>query len=221
MRREELRQTRSDLLDLAIERGYRAKDLATISSAYHLAHVLMVGGYRPCGRPFVNHLVGTASVLVRYDFRAETVAAGLLHAAYTHGRPHPDGPDAAVAAIAEFLGGEGKPLERAVRAYTRRESSWAGLTSENADSVAELPLLDAEVLAIAAANEVDMEFSGEVRYSGRTDAIDPAVVQRVASVCSILGVSGLATTLSAARQSDARAPSELMTNPKISYRVAW
>src|SRR5215472_16752016 len=118
MRREELRQTRSDLLDLAIERGYRAKDLATIADAYHLAHVLMAGGYRPCGRPFVNHLVGAASVLVRYDFRAETVAACLLHAAYTHSRPHPDGPEAAVKALAEMLGGEGSAVEKTVRAYT-------------------------------------------------------------------------------------------------------
>ena len=220
MRRDELKQTRSDLLDLAIERGYRAQDLATISSAYHLAHVLMAGGYRPCGRPFVNHLVGTASVLVRYDFRAETVAVGLLHAAYTHSRPHPDGPDATVKALAELLGGEGRPVERAVRAYTRRESDWARWVAVDAGPAARSRVADAEILAIAAANEVDMELSGEVRYSGRTDAITPEVAQRIAEVCEILGVSGLSKTLSAVRSMPG-APPELMTNMAGSYRVAW
>jgi hypothetical protein len=52
MRRDELRQTRSDLLDLARERGYEHEDLALIASAWPVAHVLMDGGYRPCGRPF-------------------------------------------------------------------------------------------------------------------------------------------------------------------------
>jgi len=216
----ELKQTRSDLLDLAIERGYRSDELAVIANAYHLAHVLMAGGYRPCGRPFINHLVGAASVLVRYDFRAETVAAGLLHAAYTHSRPHPDGPGAAVKAIAEFLGGERSPIEKTVRAYTRRESDWA-VIGKGTDSVAKLLIVEAEILAIAAANEVDMAFSGEVRYSGRTDAITLEVAQRVAGVSEILGVSGLAATLAKAQQTEAVAPSELMTNRVGSYRVAW
>ena len=76
-----MRQTRSDLLDLATERGYEPKEVAWLASCYHVAHVLTDGGYRPCGRPFINHLAGAASVLIRYDFRIEIVGAGLLHAA--------------------------------------------------------------------------------------------------------------------------------------------
>jgi GT2 family glycosyltransferase len=221
MRREELKQTRSDLLDLAQERGYRARDLAVIADAYHLAHVLTAGGYRPCGRPFVNHLVGTASVLVRYDFSAETVAAGLLHAAYTHSHPHPDGANAAVTALALMLGGKGCPVERAVREYTRRESAWASLLTEDTESVSQLPVLEAEILAIAAANEIDMRLSGEIRYSDRKDALAPGLVRQIAQVCEILGVSGLAETLAQARQNCAAAPVELVTNARGSYRVAW
>jgi GT2 family glycosyltransferase len=221
MRREELKQTRSDLLDLAIERGYRDQELTVIADAYHLAHLLTAGGYRPCGRPFVNHLVGTASVLVRYDFRAETVAAGLLHAVYSHSRPHPDGPRAAVKALATLLGGVGSPIELTVRAYTQRESHWSGLTPEAADSVFKPSIREAEILAIAAANEVDMALSGEARYSGRTDLLKPEVTRRIAAVCEILGVGGLAQTLTAARQSHAVARPELSTKMRGSYRVAW
>ena len=123
MAADELRQTRSELLDAARERGYTRNELAMIANAYHLAHVLMDGGYRPCARPFINHLVGTASVLVRYGFRAETVAAGLLHSAYTHA-PHPAaGAREAAKAVCAALGGRGSALERRVRAYTLREAN--------------------------------------------------------------------------------------------------
>jgi GT2 family glycosyltransferase len=223
MRREDLGQTRSDLLDLARERGYRDRDLAIIADAYHLAHVLTAGGYRPCGRPFVNHLVGTASVLVRYDFNVETVAAGLMHAAYTHSHPHPEGPRAAVRALAAMLGGEGSPIERVVREYTRRESAWAALPAADPDteSVSNLPVLEAEILAIAAANEIDMHLSGEVRYSGRSHALAPGIVRKIARVCDVLGANGLADTLERARQGGAAAPVALMTNARDSYRIAW
>jgi len=99
MTARELRQTRSELLDLAHDRGYTRNELATIANAYHLAHILMDGGYRPCGRPFINHVVGTASVLVRYGFRSEVVAVGLLHSAYTHCPHHPAGVREAAKAV--------------------------------------------------------------------------------------------------------------------------
>ena len=126
MRRDELRHTRSDLLDFAAERGYGHDDLALMANAYHIAHVLMDGGYRPCGRPFIDHLVGTGSVLVRYDFRADVVAAAILHAAYTHSPPHAAGPEAAVAAISAGLGGCGSVLDGRVRASpsASRRGTW-------------------------------------------------------------------------------------------------
>jgi hypothetical protein len=221
MRREELRQTRSDLLDLAQERGYRARELDLIADAYHLAQMLTAGGYRPCGRPFVNHLVGAASVLVRYDFRAETVAAGLLHAAYTHSHPHPDGPRAAVAAVATMLGGEGSPVERAVREYTQRESAWAALPAAGTESASNPTLLETETLAIAAAHEIDMHLSGETCYSDQAGALASGVVRQIARVCQALGVSGLAHTLAQVHDSRLAAPPELMMNARDSYRVAW
>ena len=218
MRRDELKQTRSDLLDFAIERGYRTKALALIANSYRLAHILTDGAYRPCGRPFANHLVGTASVLIRYGFRVETVAAGLLHAAYSHSRPHPEGPDAAMREVEAALGGEGSEVERRVRGYMRRESRWGDL-SASSDSHSTLSVFDAEIMAIAAANEVDMRLSGEVRYSGRMDVIEPHIVREISQVCKVLGVSGLSKTLVQARQSVVAALPELMTNTRYSYRI--
>jgi hypothetical protein len=219
MRRDELKQTRSDLLDSAIERGYGTKALALVANSYRLAQILMDGVYRPCGRPFTNHLAGTASVLIRYGFRAETVAAGLLHSAYSHTRTHPESPAVAMRDVQAALGGEGSEVEKRVRAYTKRESSWADLLA-GSNSRPALSVLDAEIMAIAAANEVDMHLSGEFRYSGRTDAIEPRVLRQIGQVCEVLGVRGLSATLPQAEQSERAALPELMTNIRTSYRIA-
>lgn len=218
MRREELRQTRSDLMDLAIERGYQSQELTLLANAYHLAHVLMDGGYRPCGRPFINHLVGTASVLIRYDFRAETVAAGLLHSAYTHFPPHNGDPKAAAETVCAWLGGHGSALEKRVRAYTQRSSLWAK-PQANSSPFENISMLDAEILAIAAANEVDMHLSGEYRYTNRTDAPAPQVMQAMFDTCRTLGASGLAETLRQTPLGQTPVQAQFVTRTTGSYRI--
>ncbi|MEO8849189.1 MAG: glycosyltransferase [Casimicrobiaceae bacterium] len=214
----ELQQTRSGLLDLARERGYTRNELVVIATAYGLAHVLTDGGYRPCGRPFINHVCGTASVLVRYGLRAETVASGLLHAAYTHCAPHADGPRAAAQSVCAVLGGRGSAIERRVRAYALRRSA-------NASAVATLhpvtpsTLLDAEVVAMIAANELDMYMSGEIRYCERTDLIDPATLGLVARTCDALGIEGLYLSLLRAQQQIQPIAREFLTGLRVSYRI--
>lgn len=218
MRREELRQTRSDLMDFAIKRGYQAQELTLLANAYHLAHVLMDGGYRPCGRPFINHLVGTASALIRYDFRAETVAAGLLHSAYTHCPPHNGDPKAAAETVCAWLGGRGSALEKRVRAYTQRSSLWAK-PQANSNPFENISILDAEILAIAAANEVDMHLSGEYRYTNRTDAPAPQVMQAMFDTCGTLVASGLAETLRQTPLEQAPVQAQFVTRTTSSYRI--
>jgi hypothetical protein len=213
-----LRQTRSGLLDLARERGYTRNELAMIANAYHVAHILVDGGYRPCGRPFVNHLAGTASVLVRYGFRAEIVAAGLLHSAYTHAPRHAAGPAESAKAVCAALGGRGSPLERRVRAYTLREA--AGRAADPSPDASTLSIPEAETLAVVAANELDMYLSGEVRYSGRTDLIEPAAMNLIAHVCEVLAVNGLCDALRHEQARTASVPREFMTSVRASYRIA-
>ena len=217
MRREELRQTRSDLLDLAAERGYTPLEVAWLASCHVLALVLTDGGYRPCGRPFINHLSGTASVLLRYDFRIEVVGAGLLHAAYTHCPPQRGGPKATAELVATALGGKGSALESRVRAYTKRKGDLGALSAQRSPRT--ISVADAEVIAIAAANEVDMHLSGEFRYSGRTDHMDPQAMAQVAHVCRLLGVDALAQTLLRAQAETIEVAPECRTGISSSYRV--
>jgi glycosyltransferase involved in cell wall biosynthesis len=218
MQREELRQTRSDLLDLATERGYEPKEVAWLASCYHVAQVLTDGGYRPCGRPFINHLAGTASVLIRYDFRIEIVGAGMLHAAYTHCPPHQAGPRATADLVCAALGGKDSALEKRVRAYTKRESDRGALSSQRTMPWT-ISLADAEITAIAAANEVDMHLSGEFRYSGRTDEVLPHMTAQIVHVCRMLGVDGLAETLLQAERQAVAVEPEFLTRISFSYRV--
>ena len=182
------------LLELARARGYPDRDIRRIMSAHWTALALSDGGYRPCGRPFLNHLIGTASVLVHYGFETRLVEAGLLHAAYSHA-PLVDPPQAAAGAVMRALGGPDNVVERTVRAYTLRSENWRVLTQlENWQDVALMAEIDIAIVAIA--NAVDMHLSGEIRTTGRTDE-DREALSKAAEICAVLGVPGLAATLAA------------------------
>jgi (p)ppGpp synthase/HD superfamily hydrolase len=68
-----------------LRRAGRGGDLAPAAAAYVLAARLFAGRYRRSGKPFVCHLVGTASILAAHGAEGSVVCAGLLHSAYTHG----------------------------------------------------------------------------------------------------------------------------------------
>lgn len=225
--------TLSDLLGLAAARGYTPDDLDAICRAWWEVLVLMDGGYRPCGRPFVNHLAGCAGVLIHYRFAVPMVVAALHHATYTHfpdpgaGRvkdllaavraaarrasPAPDRRAGLLRAAARWLvalgggrrrshktlahaaatvlGGRGSPVEHLVRAYSLRAAPDPNEPVDSLDRV--------RVLMIAAANDIDMHLSGEVRSTGRADTLDAAARAQVRAACALLGVPGMAATLDA------------------------
>ena len=191
MQETDLRQTFTGLMELALLKGYDVRDLERIEASYWRALSLSNGGYRPCGRPFINHLVGTASVLVHYGFEVRLVQAALMHAAYTHA-PHFDGgAEKTVEVVAAKLGGLGNGLERAVRAYTVRSTRWQQLLElPNWQEIATMSDIDTAILTIA--NDTDMNLSGEVRTTGRTDVGDNAALSKANDICQILGVPGMA-----------------------------
>ena len=208
----ELVHTRNALLDLALARGYGIDDARILNQSIELAQSLTNGGYRPRGRPFINHLLGTAGVLLRYDFRLATVIAGLLHASYTHGRlPCAPGTDAG-SMIQESLRSVGDSVEARIRAYTFRHQQ--PLRVHHGLSVAE-----GERAAIEVANEIDMRFSGEYAYSGRAAELDAAHAATLDAIMRALGVAGLGESLhlAMARQHDVKA--ELVTGIAGSYRL--
>jgi hypothetical protein len=206
MTRGELPQTRSALIDLALARGYGSTEVALLARTCAAASLLFDGGYRPCGRPFLNHVIGTAGALVNYDFCIECVCEGLLHSAYTHRR-------LTVPQIQEVLTRLHPQIELRVRMYTQRQRSGgehAALMSTTRDT---------EIAAIEAANEIDMRISGEYAYSGRSPEISADVARHLAQHLEIIGVPGMARTMLDAIALPQQAPAELVTRLAESYRI--
>jgi hypothetical protein len=78
-------QTNLQLLNQMQTLGYSATEVSYIAKAYELAMSLFATAFRANGKPFLAHLVGTASVLAATEAPVDLIAAGLLHAAYMQG----------------------------------------------------------------------------------------------------------------------------------------
>ena len=65
--------------------GYTHAELTWIRDCYELATLLFAGHLRGSGKPFLAHLVGTASTLAAISAPPVAVVAGLIHSAYEQG----------------------------------------------------------------------------------------------------------------------------------------
>ncbi|HEY3887267.1 MAG TPA: glycosyltransferase [Caulobacteraceae bacterium] len=182
MGREELAQIRFSLREQAIARGYGDEDVRSFEVACDLATLLFDGLYRPDGRPFLSHVIGTASALVRYEAKAQIVQSGLLHAAYSH-RPAWMTEAELSATLRERFGGDGLIVAQPnARAFLAQEEADCGV----------LNMVGAATMALLAANEVDMRLSGEYRATGRPADLTPAMLDRIGEALSCFGLDGLA-----------------------------
>jgi (p)ppGpp synthase/HD superfamily hydrolase len=73
------------LIQQLVRGGYDRDALALVHRTYDLGRTLVSGLHNGDGRPFVNHLVGLASLLHRYGQPPAVVTAGLVHSIYVHG----------------------------------------------------------------------------------------------------------------------------------------
>ena len=78
-------QTNVQLFNQLRSEGYSEKDRERVREAYEFAMHLFTGLFLPSGKTFIDHLVGTASILASLHVSADLVIAGLIHAAYLHG----------------------------------------------------------------------------------------------------------------------------------------
>ncbi|MBD2459701.1 hypothetical protein H6G89_01475 [Oscillatoria sp. FACHB-1407] len=78
-------QTNIQLFNQLCASGYSEDALKSIMNSYRLALDLFSGWFRPSGKTFISHLIGTASILGSMNMPTSVVSAGLLHAIYTHG----------------------------------------------------------------------------------------------------------------------------------------
>jgi len=78
-------QTNLQLYNQLLRLNYSHGDLGDLRATYELARELFSGLFRPSGKTFIAHVIGTASILADCLVDIEVVKAGLMHAAYAGG----------------------------------------------------------------------------------------------------------------------------------------
>ena len=162
-------QTNLQLQAQLVELGYALSDREYLAAAYGLAADLFSGQYRGSGKPFIAHLVGTASILGRTKASPAVMAAGLLHAAYEQGDfglglwgRHAD----KRVEVSRVLGAE---AEEHVERYFRlrwTDAVIAGLPAR----AATLSPIDQRVVVIRLANELEDYLDGGVLFCANSAA---------------------------------------------------
>lgn len=216
-------QTHLQLLNQLRDLEFSGTDLVTVDGAHTYARELFAGCYRASGKPFVCHLVGTASVLGDLDLPVAVVAAGLLHAVYTlgdFGAGWLGGSDPKRAQVRQRMGNE---IEDLVHRYTQHP--WETDTPATIESrLAKGDQIDREVVLIRLANEVDDHFDGGILYCrDATARLERArhVRQAVVDIARRLGQPNLSSALEIAfdRCLSMRVPAQLQTSHDASFVV--
>lgn len=159
-------QTSLQLFSQLRAEGYSDKERERLSEAYAIAIRLFAGIYLPSGKMFLDHLVGTASILASLHAPVEIVAAGLLHAAYFFGDFGSIQKGISKAKRAELRGVVGDEVEEYVAKYDRLLWTWENVQKVHANLSSDLDAVDRQVLLIRLANELEHELDlGGIYYA--------------------------------------------------------
>ena len=111
-------QTEAQLLRQVRARAWSAADEERLVTAHGLAARIFGGRSRVTGKPFLGHLVRTASFVADAGERPDVVLAALLHSAYTRGDFGDGTPAVTPAKRAAVTAAAGPAVELIVLAYT-------------------------------------------------------------------------------------------------------
>jgi hypothetical protein len=130
--------------------GWDTARLVEARNCYEFATTLFAGHCRASGKPFLAHLVGTASILAAFGAEPTTVAAGLLHAAYDQG-------DFGItrwrnrrARVRRAIGDASEAL-----VWQYHQLSWDGLVARIQDGLDKLTTIEPAIVLMRLANELD------------------------------------------------------------------
>lgn len=147
-------QTNIQLFNQLQHEGYSNAELRLIRDAYELAIQLFTGLYRPSGKTFIAHVVGTASVLSTLHAPAKVIAAALVHAAYDHGDFGEETKGISAGKREQVRRAVGKEVEEYIARYTTLP--WNPKTIPAVyDGFHALGPIDRDVLLTRLANELD------------------------------------------------------------------
>jgi (p)ppGpp synthase/HD superfamily hydrolase len=157
-------QTNIQLFNQLRYLGYSDAALEQIYQAYGLVMQLFSGRFRPSGKTFIAHLVGTASILGQLQVSVELVTAGLLHAAYTHGDfgDRSGISDAKRRKVRQVVGDQ---IEIYIAKYTTFPWGTAAITRLH-ERLNQLSSIDRDLLLMRLANELEERLDLGLRYCG-------------------------------------------------------
>ncbi len=159
-------QTNLQLFNQLRSEGYSSTELSCIFSAYELAASLFTGSFRPSGKTFLAHLVGTASILVSLKVSGKIVAAGLLHAAYDRGGFGTSGKKKITPAKRQkLISAVGSEVEEYIARYTALKWKKENIPVIH-QQLESMELIAREVLLIRLANELEENLDLGILYCG-------------------------------------------------------
>jgi (p)ppGpp synthase/HD superfamily hydrolase len=147
-------QTHLQLFTQMRDNGYSPTDLAAVAEAYRTATKLFANRFRPCGRPFVNHLVGTSAILVWLKAPIPMVVAAMMHACYQEGDFANSLEGMTPRKREELRAAIGTEAEELVAAYTVGSRSLKGIMASHA-RFRQMSARERDILLIQLANELD------------------------------------------------------------------
>jgi (p)ppGpp synthase/HD superfamily hydrolase len=147
-------QTNVQLFNQLRSEGYSKKDRERVREAYEFAMRLFTGLFLPSGKTFIDHLVGTASILASLHVPIEVVIASLIHAAYLHGDFGGARKGISEVKRKQVRDAVGEEVEGYVARYDRTPLNWETIAMLR-DTLAELSPIDRNVLLMCLANELE------------------------------------------------------------------
>lgn len=172
--------------------GWSGSDLRRVRSAFDLASSLFVGAERGSAKPFIDHLVGTASCTMIGGGGPRAVAAALLHAAYDQGDFGTGRTGATDRHRRRLIDAVGADVEDLVLRYHRLE--WTPAAARSAlERLLRLDDVERTVLLVRIANEVDDGLDGGLVLSGKgaLEVYSPEVRQIVVDIADRLASDDL------------------------------
>jgi (p)ppGpp synthase/HD superfamily hydrolase len=147
-------QTNVQLFTQLRSEGYPETERELARDAYEFSIRLFTGLYLPSGKAFIDHLVGTASILASLHSSIDLVTAGLLHAAYLHGDFGGTTKGISEAKRKQVRAAVGEAIEKYVVKYDQLLWIPQKIQTIHAN-LADLDPVDREVLLMRLANELE------------------------------------------------------------------
>jgi hypothetical protein len=154
-------QTIVEIISDAHAIGWSSEKMQQLWEVHVLMARLFSGRYRGSGRPFINHLAGTAALALRHGGGVTEVIAGYGHAAYEQGEFGRARQGASKANRRELRTAVGDATEAIIADYGRFD--WNGIAvRRNTGEVLALSGHDKQLLFLHVVNELDDSFDCSV-----------------------------------------------------------